>query len=74
MVSQQRSWSMHVNAPKKRELQDELDRTDLKRFLAYQGSHSGAWLHALPMSSIGLKLTHAQVKPLSLQDWDVKSV
>ena len=59
----QASWDrFSVDIDKARVLSSAVDIQDCARFLASMAPHSGDWLHALPISSCGLRLDDEAVR------------
>lgn len=59
----QRNWDSACTAKVKSELLDgATDQRDRARLLASQAAHSADWLYALPISSLGLRLSNEAVR------------
>ena len=58
----QKTWSTPVLDKLQLDIEQSLDQTQSKRFSLTQGRYAGAWLIAIPMSPLGLKLTDGQVR------------
>ena len=58
----QKTWSAPVLDKLQLDIEQSLDQTQSKRFSPTQGRYAGAWLNAIPMSSLGLKLTGGQLR------------
>ena len=58
----QSNWSNMVNEASFNRLKSELPAQEAKRLSMFKNKHGGDWLHAIPMKSIGLKLTDSQIR------------
>ena len=58
----QKTWSTPVLDKLHIDIEQSLDQTKSKRFSLTQGRYAGAWLNAIPMSPLGLKLTDGQFR------------
>ena len=58
----QKTWSTPVLDKLQIDIEQSLDQTQSKRFSLTQGRYAGAWLNAIPMSPLGLKLTDGQLR------------
>ena len=58
----QQTWSIPVLDKLKIDIEQSLGQTQSKRFSLTQGRYAGAWLNAIPMSPLGLKLTDGQLR------------
>lgn len=59
----QKAWDLpHVSVKFNTLLTSAIDERDRARLLAAQSPHSGAWLQALPMSSVGLRMTDDTIR------------
>ena len=61
-ITKQKTWSKCVSKYQRELLVSAADNHNKKRLLAFNGNTSGAWLNAIHMSSIGLKLTKTQIR------------
>ena len=44
------------------QVENAMDEKTAARLLGVRGQHAGAWLHALPISSLGLKLSGSELR------------
>ena len=58
----QKTWSTPVLDKLKIDIEQSLDQTQSIRFSLTQGRYAGGWLHAIPISPLGLKLTDGQLR------------
>ena len=58
----QKPWSTPVLDELQIDIEQSLDQTQSERFSFNQGRYAGAWLNAIPMSPLGLKLTDGQLR------------
>ena len=58
----QKTWSTPALDKLQIHIEQSLDQTQSKRFSLTQGSYAGAWLNAISMSPLGLKLTDGQLR------------
>ena len=58
----QKTWSTPILDKLQINIEQSLDQTQSKRFFLTQGRYTGAWLNAIPMSPLGLKLTDGQLR------------
>ena len=61
-ITTRKTWSECASKYQRELLVSAADNHNKKRFLAFNGNISGAWLNAIPMSSTGLKLTNTQLR------------
>ena len=58
----QKTWSTPVLDKLQIDTEQSLDQTQSKRFSLTPGRYAGAWLNAIPMFPLGLKLTDGQIR------------
>ena len=58
----QKTWSTPVLDKLQIDIEQSLDQTQSKLFSFTQGRYAGAWLNAIPMSPLDLKLTEGQLR------------
>ena len=58
----QKTWSTPVLDKLQIDIEKSLGQTQPKRFSLTQDRYAGAWLNAIPMSPLGLKLTDSQLR------------